>query len=200
MKTFLKKTLIITLVLLISGVYAANAQNSKILAGAGVSYATDLNSLGITLRGDYLINDAWEAGADFTFFFEKDYTSWKAFDLNGHYVFMKNDKTTLYGLAGLNFTFWKVDFGSYSYYDPSDYDSYYSDSYYGDYLSDYYNAYDNLYSSSIGYEASGTEVGLNIGAGARINISKQLYLNGEMKYTIGNYNYLTINTGVLYNF
>lgn len=140
----------------------------------GLSYASNIGSPGISAKGVYLIDDTWEASAGFTYLFEKDYTNWSLLDLDGHYVFNSDDSKTLYGLAGLNFTFWKIDMAT-----------------------DYDEGYGDLFG---GFELSGTEVGINLGAGGRFALSDKLNLFGEVKYTIGGFNFLNLGAGVLYSF
>lgn len=44
------------------------------------------------------------------------------------------------------------------------------------------------------------ELGLNLGTGMRYQLSDKIYLNPELKYTVGNASYLSISVGLLYNF
>lgn len=163
---------------------ASQAQDSKIMAGAGLNYATDIANVGVNIEGVYLINDTWEANAGFTYFFKKDYTSYSSLDFNGHYVFASNEGKCAYALAGLNVTFYKFEmdnlFEGYDGYDSPEYD----------YVSSY----------ASGFETKGNEMGLNLGIGGRMPIGKALSLKGEIKYTVGGFDYLTIGAGVLYHF
>ncbi len=167
--------LILITVLLISGLFFSKnstAQDSQIMAGAGLGYTSDINSFGLSVNGLYLVNDTWEAGARFTYLFENDFVQWNMLDLDGHYVFMNDDTKTLYALAGLNFTFWNYDFET-----PE---------------------YGSLWAPLV--ETGGTETGLNLGAGGRYALTDQLYLNGELKYTLGNFDFLSIGAGIMYRF
>ncbi len=150
--------------------FSAKAQDSKVLGGLGLNYTSDIGSVGITAKGVYMIDENWEGSAGFTYLFENNYTNWSMLDLDGHYVFSSDDKKAFYGLAGLNFTFWKFDY-SYSY---------------GYYIDD--------------YSINGTEVGINLGAGGRFKITDDLSVFGEAKYTFGGFNFLTLGAGVLYHF
>lgn len=177
---------LLALILVVAAVSTAKAQDSKILAGAGLTYATEIENIGINLKGVYLINDVWEAEAGFTYFFEKNYTNWSALDFNGHYVFYNTDGKCVYALAGLNFTFYKFDMGD-AVADP--YEDYYDEM-------EGYPGYNPLSD----FEAKGTETGLNLGIGGRMPISDVLLLNGDIKYTVGGADYLSINAGILYKF
>lgn len=168
------------LIILLGCIPALNtqAQNTKILAGGGLSFSTDIKSMGIQLNGVYQIDDTWEAAPGFTYYFKKDNTNWTMLDLNAHYVFHRDDKMLFYGLAGLNFVFWKVKIENVYYPDPMNpFSGYYDD-----------------------WEANDTEVGFNLGAGGRMPITDQLWVTSELKYTIGGFDFLTINAGVLYHF
>nr|WP_321408537.1 hypothetical protein [uncultured Carboxylicivirga sp.] len=166
----------------------ANAQDSKFMLGAGVDYATEIQNLGIHLKGLYQINDVWEADAGYTYYFKKNYTNWSSLDFNGHYVFSCNDKGCFYALAGLNVTFYKIKLDNI----VSDYQVDYSDEY-----ADYY---DSMLSLATDLETKGSDIGLNIGMGGRMGLTDNLFLTGEVKYTLGGANYLNIGAGILYAF
>jgi hypothetical protein len=178
---------------LVTIVSMTSAQESKFMAGGGLTYATDIDNIGINIKGLYMINETWEADGGFTYFFEKDYVNYSALDFNGHYVFMNNEGTCLYGLAGINITFYKIEID--------------------DAISDAYNDYSDEYSEYAEYmgeygpsplgsdlESKGSEFGINIGAGGRMPLSDALSLTGEMKYTLGDIDYLSISAGVMYKF
>lgn len=148
------------------------AQESKILVGGGINYTSNISSAGLSVKGVYLIDETWEGAAAFTYLFENDYTSWSMLDLDGHYVFKKDETMTLYALGGLNFTFWKVEFD--------------------------YGYYDDFYDGFGGSDITGNEVGINLGAGGRYDLSEKLSLVGEAKFTVGGFNFLTLGVGVLY--
>ncbi len=152
----------------------ANAQsNGKILAGGGLSYATDISTLGIFAKGVYQVTDQWEGSFGFTYFLPKDYgygakLTWMAFDLNAHYVFHRQNQMEFYALAGLNIlriSTPSISMGGYTV--PS---------------------------------ASASESGVNLGAGGRYQISGNLYGMAELKYTLGNANFLQAGAGVLFRF
>jgi len=171
----------------------AKAQDSKFMLGAGLDYATDIDNLGIHLKGLYLISDDWEADAGYTYYFKKNYTNWSALDFNGHYVFTSSDKGVLYALAGLNVTFYKIKYDDII----GDYTNEYDD-YYGEYYGDEYS--DLMVGMTSDMEAKGSEVGLNIGLGGRMGLSDNLFLSGEIKYTLGGADYLNIGAGLMYCF
>lgn len=97
--------------------------------------------------------------------------NWSALDFNAHYLFYKKEKIAAYGLAGLDILFWKIKF------DTDEYGVW------GDALN-----------------TSSSNIGLNLGTGMRYQLSDKIYLNPELKYTVGNASYLSISVGLLYNF
>lgn len=168
-----------------------NAQESKVSAGAGLNYATDINNIGISLQGLYKINPTWEVSPKFTYYFKKDYMSYSALDFNAHYVFSDNGSNAFYALAGLNITFYKFDFDN-----DTDWE-YEGEWEYG--MGDEYSDYIGI--SGIGNEdLKGNDIGLNIGIGSRFALSDKLDFNAEGKYILGNMNYLNLGIGILYKF
>jgi len=116
MKNLLKAVFILVVLFSFS---EANAQYS---AGIGVHYGTDISNIGFSINGKYVINDDWSAAPSFTLFLKKDYVTWSALDLDANYKITEIEKVGgLYGLAGLNMTFYKVK------YDLGDWGGEYSD-------------------------------------------------------------------------
>ena len=184
------KKLIIVFALVLTTSMVSFAQDSKFMAGGGLSYATKIENIGLNIKGLYLIDETWEAAGGFTYFFKKNYTTWSALDFDGHYILSNTDGMSLYALAGLNFTFFKFEMdnalgGLSGLGDMGDE--------YGD-----YNNYANALTSSA--EITGSDVGVNIGIGGRMPLSDKLFLTGEIKYTLGGANYLNAGVGILYSF
>ncbi len=173
-----KLILVFATVLTVLFSLTTQAQDSKILAGAGLKYATDISTLGIEAKGVYLASDTWEIAPAFTYFFKKNNTNWSTLDFDAHYVFSADSKNTFYAIGGLNVTFWKFKMDGLSTG--------------GSELDDYFGGFD--------LDASGSDVGVNIGVGSRFAISDKMYFNADLKYTIGNANYLSAGVGLLYHF
>jgi hypothetical protein len=100
MKKLMTGLFIATFVLL----FTENTQAQNITAGGGLVYATDINNFGISLNGTYKYNDKIEIAPVFTYFFEKDYVSWKELFVDAHYKFMKKEGFDIYAIAGLGIT------------------------------------------------------------------------------------------------
>ncbi|WP_163715796.1 outer membrane beta-barrel protein [Mangrovibacterium lignilyticum] len=95
------------------GAFAQEADLSKLRAGVGLVYASEIENVGLNLNGVYAFTDQWEGEFAFTHIFKKNYVSFNVIDLNAHYVFYQpDDKTNIYGLGGLAINFVKLeDFG-----------------------------------------------------------------------------------------
>ncbi len=52
-------------------VFVASQANAQISAGAGVVFGSDINNIGFSINGKYVINETWAAAPSFTFFFLK---------------------------------------------------------------------------------------------------------------------------------
>lgn len=102
----MKKTLLILAVVLAGSLFtnSAKAQDSKVLAGAGISYLTEIGTVGLSINGVYLFDETWEGAVTYTHAFEKDMISWNIFNFDAHYIFSTGEKTKAYGIAGLNYT------------------------------------------------------------------------------------------------
>ncbi len=104
----------LTLVLLIAfvslGTYAQTFDVSRLRAGAGFVYASDINNLGITFNGVYNLNDIWEGSLGITHIFPNNNFQYTILDFDAHYIFYKaNEELNFYGIGGIGFTFGKWD-------------------------------------------------------------------------------------------
>jgi hypothetical protein len=161
------------IVLLVFGLFLGLTSFAQIRAGAGVVFATEVNTVGIQATGVYEITEKWEGAAAFTYFFEKDFVNWKVLDLDGHYVFYSLDKFNFYGLAGLSLDFWKVKIPAIS-------------------MMGYVLTPETT--------STGTSAGFNIGAGAKYNISEKLSVVPELRFTIMDGSYLRFGVTAQYKF
>ena len=151
----MKKTILFLAVAMLTTVASAQFKvGGGLVLGtkAGFDESGSKLGVGVSLRGDYAIDDQWAVAPDFTFFFPGspeglDVTFWQL-NANAHYTFSEMDGFAIYGLAGLNYSEIKVD----------------------------YNIDWGEYGSFSG-SSSGGEIGLNLGAGANYD---QFF--GELKY------------------
>lgn len=170
----MKKFSLISLTLLLTAqLFSQSFDISNLRVGGGFSYASEINNLGITLNANYSITDEWEAGFSFTHLFEKNYVKWNVIDFDAHYNFYKLDeKLSFYGLAGLSLTLWKVETPEMS-----------------------------MYGITVpGTTASGSDIGLNIGAGANYKITDNLNLAPELRFTVIDGSYIRFGVTAQYSF
>jgi opacity protein-like surface antigen len=162
----MKKTLLINFILFISAnLFSQGFEMSHLRAGVGIIYASGINTTGITFNGSYRITDRWEGAVSFNHINEKNHISWNLLDFDGHYIFYNdNDKLNVYGLAGLSITMWKL------------------------------NVPDVIIMGYTvpGYTSTGTNAGMNIGAGANYKLADNLNLEPELRYTFINGSYIRI--------
>ncbi|WP_075604032.1 outer membrane beta-barrel protein [Saccharicrinis aurantiacus] len=163
-------------------VFAQDFDITKLRAGGGLVYATDIGNIGINLNAAYSITEEWEGAFAFSHIFRKDYTSFNVIDLDGHYIFhVEDEKLSFYGIGGLGFTFWNVDVPTQT-------------------ITENVPMFGEMTMEVPGYKDNGSKVGLNIGIGANYKLSETLNLAPEMRYTIMNGGYLRIGASVQYLF
>lgn len=107
----------LTLVLLIAfvslGTYAQTFDVSRLRAGAGFVYASDINNLGITFNGVYNLNDIWEGSLGITHIFPNNNFQYTILDFDAHYIFYKaNEELNFYGIGGIALTFYQINSAS----------------------------------------------------------------------------------------
>ncbi len=107
----MKKSIVIVFALILScNLFAQSFDSSKIRAGAGLVYATDIDNIGLNINGVYSFNEKWEGAFGYTHIFEKNYVSYNIFDFDAHYIFhQQDDKMNFYAIGGLNITAHKID-------------------------------------------------------------------------------------------
>lgn len=165
----MKKSLF-TIFAIVTFVFATSTSFAQLRLGAGLAYGSDIEKLGVQLRGEYGINDKWEAEADFTYFFPEKTeflgvdisANFSTINLNAHYLLANKDKFQFYPLAGLNIAIASA--------------------------------------SVAGESESESEFGINAGAGARYSFSEKLNGYADAKYVLGEADQFVINFGVLFNF
>ena|SRR5690625_3011587 len=99
---------------LIAGVQSSQAQlvtqEGDITAGAGLSYGTDIEEIGLTVQAYYAFTNEIRGGGSFTYYFTGDNWNANEFNVDVHYLFRNEDGLILYGLGGLNFSTVSVSF------------------------------------------------------------------------------------------
>jgi opacity protein-like surface antigen len=170
----MKKVLLAFLVIAFSANgFSQGFDKSKLRVGGGLSYASEISNVGLSVNGVYYIGNPFEASLAFTHFFKKNYTSWNVLDLDGHYIFHESDVINVYGLAGLGFNFWNVTVPAMEL---------------------------GWGISTPEMSESGTDIGLNLGVGMNYAISETLNLMPELRYTIADGGFFRIGATVQYCF
>ena len=104
----MKKLFVVIIAVLLAGTF--QEAKAQFTVGAGLGYATDISSLGISANVGYEINETWEATGSYTHFFEKDYVKWSAIDFNANYNISEIENLgKLYAIGGINITTVKLD-------------------------------------------------------------------------------------------
>jgi opacity protein-like surface antigen len=170
----MKKNIILILALVFSAnVFAQQFDPANLRAGAGLVYASEINNLGLTFNGVYTFNEVWEGSVGFSHIFEKNMVRYNIVDLDAHYIFYRDEENlSVYGLAGLGFTSWKVTIPGFSWM--------------GNYIPE--------------TTATDTEIGLNLGVGLNYRLTERLNLSPQLRYTIMDGSYLRIGASVQYLF
>lgn len=96
------------LLLLNTNTYAQEAGNLKV--GGGPIYGTEAEAIGIQAGAKYDFTEVISGSASFGIFFPQNYDWWEL-NADGHYHFLKETDLNVYGLAGLNYTTFSIDFG-----------------------------------------------------------------------------------------
>ena len=82
--------------------FASFSSKAQLAIGGGLAYGTDIESLGITIKGNYSFAEEWDGSGSFTYFFPKDESDfldinlWE-FNAGAHYIASSNEKFTFSG-------------------------------------------------------------------------------------------------------
>ena len=166
MKILIQTTVI---ALLAFACFSLQAQG-EINVGAGLSYGSQVEELGVFFRGEYGINETWRGATSFNYFFWEDLPTvdfnWSTLNFDGHYILVDDETFQFYGLAGLNIAFLNLGFIS-----PS---------------------------PGVTQVNKSTEFGFNGGLGGRLNISENFAALLEVKVVLGDAEQFVPLLGVIY--
>jgi opacity protein-like surface antigen len=169
MKNLLKVVICLAVV-----IFSFSSAKAQIRVGGGLWYGTDINNIGISLNGEYELNEKWAVAPAFTYFLKKDYVTWSTLGLNANYNITEIENVgSLYGIGGLGFTFWGFDAKDTGLGEWAEYVG------------------ESLDTNTI-------EFGVNIGAGLDIGISDKVIVAPELMYTFGGVNYLRIGAKIMF--
>lgn len=88
--------------------------SAQLSLGGGLAYNLEAEELGINVRGVYGFTETWRGQAGFIFYLADENVNYSEINLNANYVLSGDPGgTLLYALAGLNFTRFGFDGGSF---------------------------------------------------------------------------------------
>ncbi len=73
-----------------------------------LSYGSEIENLGIGVKGQYYFTDNWRGEASFDYFLKKNNLTMWDINANVHYLFDVAQDVKVYPLAGLGYTNWRV--------------------------------------------------------------------------------------------
>jgi hypothetical protein len=87
---------------------------SQYIAGIGFAYGSEIERLGLQIRGEYEFQENMSAAFKFNHFFKANIVDAQsrtyAINIDGHYLWEAGDDVTLYPLVGLNYVRTRVEF------------------------------------------------------------------------------------------
>lgn len=81
----------------------ASAQAKTAAVGLNLNYGTEIESLGLGVKGSYCFTDHIRGEASFNYFFPKNHFTMWEINANAHYLFNIGDKFKVYPLVGLTY-------------------------------------------------------------------------------------------------
>lgn len=100
------KYILTTIFIVLTMGMGVKAQTNNI--GAGLAYGSEIDRVGLGINAEFMIMPKLSIAPSFNYFLtEKNYyVTVRLWEINGnvHYYFMDNDKISVYGLGGLNYT------------------------------------------------------------------------------------------------
>ncbi len=183
MKNLFKSITILAIIL----TFSTTESKAQISAGGGLWYGTNINTVGFSINGKYQFNESWSADPAFTYFLKKDGITWMALDFDANYIITEIDNVgKLYGIGGLNITFFKYKFDV----DLTEYTLNHTKS------ASIFDPGASIYSSSV----SGSNVGLNLGIGLSVPVGNGMAIDPEIRYTISDGGYLRLGAKFMFGF
>lgn len=96
------KKVLLTLACAMTSLFAS-AQAKTAAVGLNLNYGTEIESLGLGVKGSYCFTDHIRGEASFNYFFPKDHFTMWEINANAHYLFNIGDKFKVYPLVGLTY-------------------------------------------------------------------------------------------------
>lgn len=185
------KKLLLTLACAMTSLFAS-AQAKTAAVGLNLNYGTEIESLGLGVKGSYCFTDHIRGEASFNYFFPKDHFTMWEINANAHYLFNIGDKFKVYPLVGLTYVHghWGNKYSVGGGVDLGD----------GDWG---YGAPMRKANGELTVKESYNtgKFGVNLGGGAQYDLTDNLMLNFEVKYSlVSDLDQCVISLGVAYKF
>ena len=91
--------------------FMTQTASAQMSVGAGLSYGTEIEELGINIRFNYGFTEKIEGTANVTFWLVgEEGINFTTINLDAHYYFLDNEKFNVYGIGGLNIARTKIEF------------------------------------------------------------------------------------------
>ena len=165
------------LFVMLSNIYA---QKGRQAIGFGLSYGTEIESIGLGLKYQYNITNPIRLEPSLNYFIENDNVSMLDVNMNLHYLCPVGRSVKLYPLFGFTFSNWMFDLG-----DGFDIDVD-GDHIHIDKDDDHHNE---------------CRVGVNIGGGADFVLTNNWIMNFELRYQlVSDFDQAVFNLGFAYRF
>ena len=173
----MKKLLaLLGLLLLLSG--GAYAQKGRQAIGFGLSYGTEIESIGLGVKYQYNITSPIRIEPSFNYFFENDHVSMLDVNVNFHYMFPLARTVKAYPLFGVTLANWM--------YDGHDFDKDIDDG--------------HIHVDDDG-DHNECRFGVNLGAGAEFALGGNWAMNVEFRYQlVSDFDQGVVNIGAAYRF
>lgn len=186
------KKVLLTLACAMTSLFAS-AQAKTAAVGLNLNYGTEIESLGLGVKGSYCFTDNIRGEASFNYFFPKNHFTMWEINANAHYLFNIGDKFKVYPLVGLTYVHghWsnKYSVGGGGIPDFGD----------GD---EGVGAPMRKANVEITVKDNNTgKFGVNLGGGAQYDLTDNLMLNFEVKYSlVSDLDQCVISLGAAYKF
>ena len=165
------------LFVMLSGVYA---QKGRQAIGFGLSYGTEIESIGLGLKYQYNITNPIRLEPCLNYFLENDNVSMLDINMNLHYLCPVGRSVKLYPLFGFTFSNWMFDLG-----DGFDIDV----------------DGDHIHIDKDDDNHNECRVGVNIGGGADFALTSSWIMNFELRYQlVSDFDQAVFNLGFAYRF
>jgi len=103
----MKKVLIVLAIFTVIGGSSLSAADLSL----GLTYGADVKEIGIHAGILFPVMPKLQIGPDVTYYLTPSGLTWIEFNFNAHYAFIAQNALKLYGLAGLQFAYAKLDLG-----------------------------------------------------------------------------------------